>query len=55
MPSKIILYDEPLVPEIDICGLAAFAERTLHVAAEVRGPLLADLRTTRSGTWRRSR
>ncbi len=43
MPSKIILYDEPLVPEIDICGLAAFAERTLHVAAEVRGPLLADL------------
>ena len=41
--SRVILYDDPHVPEIDARRLAAFAEKTFHVSVEVRGPLLAGV------------
>lgn len=39
--SKIILYDEPAVPEIDLEGASEFVEDMFKVASEKRGPILA--------------
>ncbi len=38
--SRVILYDEPAVPEICLDGAAAFVEETFGVPAERRGPIL---------------
>jgi len=38
--SKVILYDEPSIPEIDISGSAKFLENLLGVRTEVRSSIL---------------
>lgn len=39
--SRVVLYDEPQVPEVKIGGLAAFAEEALHARTEVRDSIFA--------------
>ena len=38
--SRIILYDEPSIPEIDVPGAAKFAEDLLGIPVEARGSVL---------------
>jgi len=39
--SKVIFYDEPAVPEIRLDSLVCFAEDTVGIHAEKRGPILS--------------
>ncbi len=39
--SKVVFYDEPSVPEINLDGLVEFARKNLRTDVEKRGPILA--------------
>lgn len=39
--SRIVFYDEPSVPEIDLDGLVRFAEERTGAGAEKRGPIMS--------------
>ena len=39
--SRVVLYDEPSVPEIDLDGASEFIQKTFNVSAERRGPALS--------------
>lgn len=47
--SKIIFYDEPSVPEIDLDGTSRFIEKTLKIPSEKRGSIISrcDEKTVR--------